>query len=212
MLLKKSYATMMEYDISDTERQEAEKALQCFNMTSRFLNIATDHLDIIAVPFKDHPDIPSQQIIEFRAALRRFRDKSIENFNNFKKAAFQCIMHIQPFANDTQTAKLIKSFISAVETLEKQVNLFSALFNNLKAKDFVAQVSQATDAIKKEVEQLQDLIEDRIKSHIQTDILGKSWVSNTGNELELEIEKKTPLLLELDKQRQQQLNGLDKAR
>lgn len=203
---------MMEYDISDSEKQEAEKALYCFNMALRFLNIAVDHLDIIAVPFKDHPDVPPDQIIKFRAALRRFRDKSIENFNNFKKAAFQCIMHIQSFANDTQTAKLIKSFISAVETLEKQVNLFSGLFNNLKSKDFVAQVSQTTDAIKKEVDQLQDLIDDRIKSHIQTDILGKSWVNNTGNELELEIERKTPLLLELDKKRQEELNGLEKSR
>lgn len=199
----------MSYNITDGEKAQAEKALMTFNACLRLLTIALDHLNIMAVPFKDHPDISAEQIIKFRAALRRYRDKCIENFNTFKMAAFKCITLMQPFANDTQTAKLLKSFVSSIEDIEKQVNVFSELFNNLESKDFIAQSVQTIDSIKKEVNQLEEIIDDRIKSHIQTDILGKSWVNDISDKLEMKVEKKTPLLIDLNRERQEQLKGLD---
>lgn len=208
MLIRKSYSVQMSYNISDAEKAQAEKALLAFNSALRLLTIALDHLNIMAIPFKDHPDIPAEQLIKFRAALRRYRDKCIENFNNFKLTAFKCITFMQPFANDTQTAKLLKSFISSIEDIEQQVNIFSDLFNNFKSKDFITKSVQALDSIKKEVNQLEEIIDDRIKSHIQKDILGKSWVDDISNELEMKVEKKTPLLVELNKERQEELEGL----
>jgi uncharacterized protein (UPF0335 family) len=202
----------MTYDITDAEKAQAEKALLTFNICLKLLTIALDHLNIMAVPFKDHPDISSEQLIKFRAALRRYRDKCIENFNTFKIAAFKCITLMQPFSNDTQTAKLLKSFISSIEDIEKQVNVFADLFNNLKSKDFVTQAVQKMETIKKEVNQLEEIIDDRIKSHIQTDILGKSWVNDISNELEMKIERKTPLLIDLDRERQNELNSLEEGK
>lgn len=212
MLIRKSYSVQMSYNITDAEKAQAEKALLAFNMCLKLLTIALDHLNIMGIPFKDHPDIAPEQLIKFRAALRRYRDKCIENFNNFKLTAFKCITYMQPFANDTQTAKLLKSFISSIEDIEKQVNIFSDLFNNLKSKDFITQAVQLIDSIKKEVNQLEEIIDDRIKSHIQSDILGKSWVNNISDELEMKIEKKTPLLIDLNKERQEELRGLEQER
>lgn len=202
----------MSYEVTQAEKAQAEKAIIAFNHSLALLHQASDHLNIMLTPFKDHPDISTEEIINFRAALRRFRDKSIENFNNFKIASFKCITLMQLFSSDTQTAKLIKSFISSVEDIETQVNVFAELFDNLESKDFVAQVVKIIEGIKKETDQLEQIIDDRIKSHIQTNILGKTWVDSVSDELQINVEKKVPLLVELHKERQNQLNNLSKER
>lgn len=198
----------MSYDVTDAEKAQAEKAIIAFNYALKMLRSAADHLNIMYTPFKDHPDISDQEIIKYRAALRRFRDKSIDNFNNFKIAAFKCITLMQIFSSDTQTAKVIKSFISSVEDIEKQVNKFSELFDNLESKTFVAEITKLVEDIKKEIDQLEEIIDDRIKSHIQSNILGKTWIDSISDELQINVEKKTPLLIELNKERQKELNQL----
>ena len=207
-MIKKSYSVQMSYDTTDAEKAQAEKAILAFNYTLKLLRTAADHLDIMYTPFKDHPTISSEEIVKFRAALRRFRDKVIENFNNFKIAAFKCITLMQVFSSDTQTAKLIKSFISSVEDIEKHVNKFSETFDNLESQNFVSDITKIIKEIKKEIDQLEDIIDDRIKTHIQTNILGKTWIDSVSDELQMNVEKKTPLLIELNKERQRQLNQL----
>lgn len=204
-MIKRGYSTQMSYDITNDEKMQAEKALMAFDYALKVLNLADQHLNIMFVPFKDYTDVKPEEILKFRAALRRFRDKAIENFNNFKVAAFKCINLIQPFSSDTQTAKLIKSFISSVEDMENQVNSFSKLFESLESKDFVAKVVQIIDGIKKEIKQLNQIVEERIKNHIQTNILGKTWVDAISKELQINVDKKTPLLIELNKERQKEL-------
>src|ERR1019366_9363245 len=131
-MIKHSYSVQLTYDVTDAEKAQAEKALIAFDFSSKLLGVAKDHLNIMHTPFKDNNDISTEEVIKFRAALRRFRDKSIENFNEFKKASFKCIALMQLFSSDTQTSKLIKSFISSVEDMEKQVNKFSESFNDLE--------------------------------------------------------------------------------
>jgi hypothetical protein len=209
-MIKRGYSTQMSYDITNDEKVQAEKALMAFEYALKVLNLADQHLNIMFIPFKDHGDIKPEEILKFRAALRRFRDKAIENFNNFKIAAFKCINLIQTFSSDTQTAKLIKSFISSVEDMENQVNNFSKLFESLESKDFVQKVVQIIDGIKKEIKQLNQIVEDRIRTHIQTNILGKTWVDSISKDLQVNVEKKTPLLIELNKERQKELSELFK--
>jgi 50S ribosomal subunit-associated GTPase HflX len=50
------------------------------------------------------------------------------------------------------------------------------------------------------------IIDERIKTHIQTNILATSWVDSISNDLQMKIEDKTPLILDLFNARQQQLN------
>ena len=78
----------MTYDVSDAEKDQAEKALIAFNHSLKQLKIADDHLNIMATPFKDHPDISPEQVFKFRVPIRKFRDKAIDNFNNFKISSF----------------------------------------------------------------------------------------------------------------------------
>lgn len=196
----------MSYDVSDSEKNQADKALLYFKAAEKFLMQASDHLNIMKTPFKDNPDMTPEDVMEARAVIRRFRDKAIENFDKFKKIAFDCVNLMQTFSSDTQTLKLMKSFISSVDDLEVSVNQFSELFNDLQSKDFAKDVVTGIEDIQKQCDEIDEIIDERIKSHIQTNILATSWVDSISNDLQMKIEKKTPLIVDLYNQRQEQMN------
>jgi len=211
-MIKKAYSVQMSYEISDPEKKQAERALLYFAGALKLLEKASEHLNIMKTPFKDNPDIPPEEVMKARAAVRRFRDQAIDNFNLFKKAGFQCVNIMQEFASDTQTVKLMKSFISSVEELEVLVNKFADLFEDLKSKDFPKNIVANIESIQHQCTDIEEIIDERIKNHIQTDILATSWVDSIGNDLEMKIEQKTPLILDLFNKRQDQLNEVVKER
>lgn len=202
-MIKKAYAIQMSYDVSSKEKLLAEKALLFFDHLLITLKSSKEQLNIIYEPFKDTMNLPPEKVFENRADLRKYRDDIIEFFNNFKTQAFKCFSMLQPFLADTQTAKLNKAFVLSVEDVEKQVNRFAELFNDLKSADFSKNVVKAIELIKKEVAQLEQIIDDRIKSHIQTNILSRSWIDNISNKLQEKVEKKIPLSIELAKEREE---------
>jgi hypothetical protein len=204
--IRHSSAVSMSYSVSDEEKRQAEKALLCFRSTEKLLMLASDYLNIMKTPFKDNPDMTDEDVQKARAVIRRFRDKTIENFNIFKQEAFQCVNLMQIFATDTQTLKLIKSFITSIDELEVKVNDFSNLFNDLQSKDFSKNVVASIEDIQKQCEDIDQIIDERIKSHIQTNILATSWVDSISNDLQIKIEEKTPLILDLFNARTKQLN------
>lgn len=177
----KTYALMLSYDISDAEKQQAEKSLLCFDNAVKYLNKATDYLNIMATPFKDHPDIKTADIIEYRAALRRYRDKLIENFDNFTQASRRCHKAMQPFLSDTQILKLVNLFVSSIEEIGKKVNNLSNLFDDLESKTFVQDVNKLLDELSKSCDELKEIIEDRIIDYIKTNVIGKNWVNQDND-------------------------------
>lgn len=197
MIKKRAYSAMMTYQVSDTEKDQAEKAMRWFNHCIKVLESSEEHLNLIYNPFKKNSDINPEQVFKIRAALRRYRDKVVENFNQFKKVAFKCYVLMQPFTSDTQTEKLIKSFVTAIEDIETQVNRFVELFSNLKSDDFTKAIVPAIDNIKKEIAQLEQIVEDRIKNHLQTNVLARNWVDSVSDELQEKVEKKSPLVMRL---------------
>ncbi|MEK6881867.1 MAG: hypothetical protein AABY22_19775 [Nanoarchaeota archaeon] len=205
--MKKSYAIQLTYDVSDSEKAQAEKALICFDHLLDQLKLSKDHLNIIAVPFKNDSNISTDQIVKYRAALRRFRDKAVENFNGFKVTGFKCINLMQVFSSDTQTVKVMKSFINSIDGIEKQVNKTVSLFDKLESKSFVADIISYIEKTQKECDELENIVDERIKNHIYSNILGKTWVDGISNELQMKVEKKTPLLIDLHNERQEQLNN-----
>jgi hypothetical protein len=205
-MIKKSYSVQMSYDVSDTEKQQAEKALLYFKAAEKYLMQASDYLNIMNTPFKDNPDMTSEDIMKARAVIRRFRDKGIDNFDKFKRVSFECVNLMQTFSTDTQTLKLMKSFITSVDELEVKVNHFADLFNDLQSKDFSKDVVTAIEDIQKQCGDIDQIIDERIKNHIQTNILATSWVDSISNDLQMKIEKKTPLIVDLFNKRQDQLN------
>lgn len=211
-MIKKAYSVQMSYEVSDTEKVAAEKALLHFNFAIKKLFLASDHLNLIKTPFKDNTNINSEEIMKARAALRRFRDKAIDNFNLFKQMAFKCVHSMQHFSADTQSVKLMKSFINSIDQLEVSVNNFAELFLDLESKDFPQKIVEKIEKIQTQCDEIEEIIDERIKSHIQKNILATSWVDSVSNELQMQIERKTPLVLDLFDKRQDQLNKIIKER
>lgn len=211
-MIKKAYSIQMSYNVTDEEKRQAEKAILYFNHASKALDIGCNYLDVMKTPFKDNPDIPNEEIVKERAAIRRFRDKSVENFNEFKITAFKCIKTMQDFSSDTQTIKLIKSFITSVDDLQIKVNNYVDLFSNLQDKEFIKNIVEYIENIQDQCEKIDSIIDERIKSHIQTNILASNWINEVSNDLQVEVKKKTPIILELFNARQEQLNDILKER
>lgn len=202
----------MSYNVSDLEKQQANRALIAFNSSLKLLDKSNEYLNIMKTPFKDNSDISPEDIMNARAAERRFRDKAIDNFNQFKTVAFKCVNIMQIFSSDTQTIKLMKSFISSIEDLETKVNKFSDLFNNLQSKEFPKDIVSTIEDIQKQCQEVDEIIDERIKNHLQNNILAKSWVDTVGDDLQMKIQKTTPLILELENEQKDQLNDKIKER
>lgn len=200
---------MMTYQVSDSEKDQAEKAMRWFDHCLKLLEQCDEHLNLIYNPFKKTPDITVEKVFARRAMLRMYRDKVADNFNKFKKAAFKAYVLMQPFTSDTQTEKLMKSFVASIEDIEIQVNRFVDLFGNLKSEDFSKAVVTAIDNIKKEIVQLEQIVDERVKNHLQTNILARNWVDNVSNELQEKVEKKSPLVMQLVEDRMKLLDHND---
>lgn len=211
-MFKTAYSVQMSYNVTDEEKRQAETALLYFNHTAKALDAAKNYLDIMKTPFKDNPDIPPEELVKERAAIRKFRDKSVDRFNQFKLKAFKCVRAMQEFSSDTQTVKLMKSFISSIDDLQIKVNNFVDLFDNLQDKDFTKNIIDHIETVQEHCEKIDSIIEERIKTHIQTNILASTWINEVSNDLQIEVKKKTPLILELFNQRQEQLNDILKER
>src|SRR5574338_1283636 len=189
-MIKKSYSVQMSYNVSDSEKQQAEKALLYFKAAEQQLGQASNHLNIMKTPFKDNPEMTPEDVMKARAVIRRFRDKAIENFDKFKRTSFQCVNLMQTFNTDTQTFKLMKSFISAIDQLEVQVNHFADLFKDLESKDFAKDVVTSIEGIQKQCDDIDEIIDERIKSHIEKNILASSWGDSISDDLQMNVEKK----------------------
>lgn len=212
MIKKKAYSIQMSYEVSDAEKKQAEQALLCFSSALKVLQIAKDYLDVMKTPFKDNPDIDPQEVIKARAAVREFCDKAIDKFNNFKEVSFKCVNSMQSFASDTQSVKLMKSMITSIDELEVKVNNFAELFDDLQSKDFAKNVVDAIEDIQDQCDDIEEIVDERIKPHVQNNILATSWVDSISKDLQMKVEKKTPLILDLYNKRQQQLNDEVKER
>jgi hypothetical protein len=208
----KAYSVEMAFSVSDAEKKEAQHALLAFKSTSHLLSQASDYLNVMKTPFKDNPEMSPDDVMKARPVIRRFRDSAVDNFSSFKKAAFECVNLMKTFASDTQTLKLMKSFIISIDELEAQVNAFADLFNDLESKDFPKNIVVQIEDIQSKCDDLEETIDERIRTHVQSNILATNWVDAVSTDLQTKVEKKTPLILDLYNQRTEQLNDTIKER
>ena|ERR1019366_329566 len=202
---RKIYAALMSYEVPSEEKDAASKIIIYLDHLLKIMHFCDEHLDLIYTPFKDNTNITPEQTFKARASLRRYRDKVADNFNTFKRQAFKCFVLLKPFSVDTQIVKISKSFVLAIGDIEKQVNRFIDLFSNLESKDFGQTVVKAVENIKKEISQLDQIIEDRIKTHIQNNILARNWVDTVSDELQEKVETKIPESIRLVEERNEKL-------
>lgn len=189
----------MNSELNDEEKSVANRALIRSKKTEKDLRVCLNFINIFYTPFKDNEGATPEDIFKIRARLRTFRDKNIENFNNFKMSAFYLLECLEYFSTDVQTIKIVNSFNSYIDELESLVNKFSQLFSDLGSKDFVASALDLLEKIKNKIEDVIDMLDNRINKHIKENMLSINWRDELAVKLNKTIKDKVPILLELGK-------------
>ena len=138
--------------------------------------------------------------------LRQVRDKVKEKFGKLNKRADKCMILMQEFSSDTNTEEMMDSFAAAMGDVEKQVGTFLGIFSNLDSPDFRNNLVASVEAVKKQANQLKQLVKDRILDHIDTNILARNWVSQVSDKYQGKVQEKVPLIVELFRERQKALS------
>ncbi len=208
--IKKAYAVSMNYELTEAEKMYAEKSLLLFNQCSKQLNEASESLNKMGTPFEDNPEMTGDEVEKKRFFLRKFRDDTNHKFNKFKLTASQSVATISHFDSDPTTVKMLKSFNLSINELNEMLSTFTSAFDDLKKDTFAKEMVQEIKDIQDKSKEIKTLIDDRIKNHIEKNMLNKSW--NSGPEyIQHQVEKKTPLVLKLFEERQKALETTRKS-
>jgi hypothetical protein len=203
---RRAYAIQMSIDVPDAEKRIAEKAKESFVELGGRLKLFSEYLDMIYDPFKGVETIDPQEIVEHRPLLREIRDKVKEKAKKIDRRADKCMILMREFSSDTNTEEMMDSFSAAVEDVQKQVDTFLGIFSNLDSPDFRNNLVASVEAVKKQLNQLKQLLKDRILDHIDTNILAKNWVSRVSEKYQGKVQEKVPLIVELFRERQKAVN------
>lgn len=203
MLNKKAYSVQMNFTVPDSEKRIAEKAEEHFEQLLTLLTEAATYLDLIYIPFNKYQNVDMDMIVEYRKTFRDYRNHVKRKFDKILDNSYKCISLMNTFDMDTSTSELMDSFIASIRELEKYIETFVSIFSNLNNQEFRNYIISTIDSIKKQINQIEQLIKDRILDHIDTNILAKNWADkNTNDEL---ISERVPLVVQLFRERQKAL-------
>ena len=203
----KRYATMMSFDVPESEKRVAEKAVETFEDLISQIRLANNHLDIIYIPFSKVGNLDQKLLAQYRVVLRRYRDKIKENYNDIMKTAHRAVLLMGEFSSDIQTVEMMNSFISSLEDVRKQVNRLLGIFSDLGSLEFKDALLKGITLVKKEGNQVKQLVNDRILEHINTNILATNWINKVTDEQQEKVYERVPLVVELLEEREKALNG-----
>ena len=186
-------------DISEEEKYYAKKIILNFKQCSKMLEFSKEYLESIFTPFKDNPNISGEEIYKERAMFREYRDELVNNFNEFKLIAFKCVNLCRRFESDNEVLKLINSFIMIIDELEKLVNQLIENFESskLKSNDFVKNITSKIEEIKKKISDINNLINDRIKTYFQENILASNWLDEIAEKHKIQLNKYEPIMVDI---------------
>ena len=208
-MYKKAYSIKMHFGVPESEKRIAEKAEEYFNQLLSNITDAKDYLNLIYIPFQKHQSIDMEMIAGYRKTFRDYRDQVRLKFQDMTKRAYKCVALMNEFSIDTATEEIMESFIGTIRELDKYVDTFVSIFSNLNSSEFRTHLISTIDSLKKQMNQIEQLIKDRILEHIDSNILAKNWANNISNiNGGKPIEERVPLVIQLFKERQKALQGV----
>lgn len=206
----KAYSVQMSFKVPDGEKRIAGKASALFGDLSSALQLAANHLNTMYVPFKRYSDYDSQVLVKERVLLRDYRDSVKASFDKIIAMEAQCLRLMTEFASDKDVSDLMNALKANMEDIKTQVNRFLGLFSNIGSPDFIGSVLSAIEFIKQNIGQTRQLLNERIIPHIDSNILAKHWTADMASQEENEANEalysKLPMVVQLFKERQKQLN------
>lgn len=202
MIKKIANTIEMSFDIPESEKKEAQAATEEFKKVISSLEVAKRHLNLMYEPFKNAESVSPDALTEFRGAIHKYKEQIKENFNNVKVSAFSSIMKLNYFATDTHITELINSFRDSIGDVEKQVNILLRILDDLGSEEFRDNVVSGIEAIRKASFEVEKLIKERIIDYIDSNILAKDWMTDTGI-----IKNRVPYITQLFEERQKALEN-----
>jgi cysteinyl-tRNA synthetase len=208
MLHKIAESIEMSFDIPDAEKQIAEDASMRLEAFVNALKFAVKHLDVIYDPFSKHTDIPVKSVVKHRGLLNRLRGRVHENFEKAQRQALLGVQKLNHFSTgDTEIQELVNGFVEASDSLAESVSKFlAALQHDFRTQNFRDTIISLVDQIRKEAQELENLVYDRIIDHIDTNILAKNWMKDTSDALKVDMKEHVPLIQQLFEERQKEIN------
>ncbi len=197
----------MHFGIPESEKRIAEKAEEYFDLLLTDLQDIKDYLNLIYIPFQKHQNIDMEMITDYRKTFKEYRDQVKLKFQKVVKKAYKCVALMNEFSTDTATEEIMESFVGTIRELDKYIDTFVSIFSNLNSSEFRNHLISTIDSLKKQMNQIEQLIKDRILEHIDSNILAKNWAKNLSDRFEDSepIEERVPLVVQLFKERQKAL-------
>ena len=205
MFEKKEYSVQMNFAVPDSEKKIAEKAEECLEQLLSYIENTSIYLDLIYGPFSKYQNVDMKMIMKYRKVFRQYRDHARNKLMGIVKKASECISLMSRFRTDTATEELMDSFGDLVDELEKYIDTFVSIFSNLSNPEFRTHLISTIDSVKKQMNQVRQLVTDRILDHIESNILAKNWESNLSEYTEGPIKEHVPLVIQLFRERQKAL-------
>lgn len=208
----------MAFEISDSKKEIAKEAekymLSCINILSNF----KDHLNIIKDSFSTAEQISPEVLHKKRGVIDRYKRQVKENFEQkFRPEAIKAIKLFSFFDSDNEVEELNSAFEDLLQQIAKGLVKFFDLLDNLKDPQFKDNVLHQVHDILSKIEELDQLVRDRIIDFIDDHILVKHDFRH--NEVELQGLKEPLLELLQEKnlmpmigKREQSLNPADNQR
>jgi hypothetical protein len=165
-------------------KQSTEIGLDSLNLSKKILKVidlADDNIKMLETAFKNFPQTDPEKIWGSRKFLRNYRDGVIENYAEAKLASFKFLNKISYFESDLELQKIIDSFIGAIGDLNDLLDSFTDAFDNMKDKDFITNITKLIGNIIKQSSTIKDIIDERIFSYINTNILDNNWYNDLKN-------------------------------
>lgn len=133
---------------------------------------------------------------------------SKEKFEHFKYLCVLAMQKLHVFSHgDTEIQEILGTLESSINDIEERLEEFYDVLSDYESPHFRDAVLATIDGVREKSGDMEDLVYDRIIEHINTNLIGKNWISDAKDQLDIEMEEKTPLLIELFRQRQQMLDG-----
>jgi len=206
-MFKEAYSVQMRYDVPDAEKLVAEKAETYFKQLIEHIKDLSKYLDLIYEPFKKCQSTDGEMLVQYRKTFRQYRNMVQKKFSNILRKAHKCVALMNEFSVDTATEELMDSFIGAIKEEEQYIDTFVSIFSNLNSPDFRNYLVSTVDSIKKQSNQIEQIIKDRIFDHIDTNILAKNWATSVSERLKEPKIERVPLVVQLYRERQEALKG-----
>lgn len=207
MLSRNAYSIQMNFEVPDSEKKVAEQAVEHFEQLLTEFQDLTKYLDYIYLPFSKYDNLNMEMIVKYRDAFKQYRDQVQKKFIKITKLAYNCVALMNGFSTDVATEEIMNSFMGTIKELEKYMDTFISIFTNLNDTNFRQYLIATVDSIKKQKNQIRQLITDRILEHIDSNILAKDWADNLSEKLDRPIQERVPLVVQLFRERQEALKG-----